>query len=206
MTEELKQKALEWCETKLEHSYADNEEQLIEDCVKAYIAGHTDAQNTITQCNRMALNSNATKKNHWYEMYELECLKTKSLQEVIEKNEYYQNGYRTGKQEEMVKYETKLFEAEGKVEVRDVRIADLEQQKKELLKGNKELKILISSLVYEINQIWDINEMNDDLRKHAEKIDREVTLSKMADDNRIVLNALGFALVPLEPKVDVKEV
>ena len=77
---------------------------------------------------------------------------------------------------------------------------------KELQKENKELKILISSLVYEINQIWNIDEMNDDLRKHAEKIDREVTLSKMADDNRIVLNALGFVLVPPEPKVDVKEV
>ena len=25
------------------------------------------------------------KKNHWYEMYELECLKTKELEEQIEK-------------------------------------------------------------------------------------------------------------------------
>ena len=73
-----------------------------------------------------------------------------------------------------------------------------------LEKQIKELKILISSLVYEINQKWDINEMNDDLREHAEKIEREVTLSKMADDNRKVLSALGFALVPPKPKADVK--
>ena len=53
---------------------------------------------------------------------------TKELQEVIEKNEYYQNGYRAGSHDEMVKYDTKLFEAEGKVEIRDVRIADLKQQ------------------------------------------------------------------------------
>ena len=71
----------------------------------------------------------------------------------------------------------------------------------------KELKILISSLVYEINQIWDINEMNDDLRECAEKIEREVTLSKMADDNRLVISALGFAIVPPKPTtVDIKGV
>lgn len=69
-----------------------------------------------------------------------------------------------------------------------------------------ELKILISSLVYEINQIWDINEMNDDLRRCAEKIDREVQLSKMSEDNRIVISALGFAVVPPKPKLDVKEI
>ena len=38
----------------------------------------------------------------------------------------------------------------------------------------EELKILISSLVYEINQLWDINEINEDLRKHVEKIKREI--------------------------------
>ena len=38
----------------------------------------------------------------------------------------------------------------------------------------KELKILISSLVYEINRLWDINEINEDLRKHVEKIKREI--------------------------------
>ena len=53
---------------------------------------------------------------------------TKELQEVIEKNEYYQNGYRAGSHDEMVKYETKLFEAEGKVEIRDMRITDLRKQ------------------------------------------------------------------------------
>ena len=70
----------------------------------------------------------------------------------------------------------------------------------------KHLKLLVSSLVYEINQIWDINEMNDDLRMCAEKIDREVQLSKMAEDNRMVISALGFAIVPPKPKLDVKEV
>lgn len=48
--------------------------------------------------------------------------------------------------------------------------------------------------------------MNDDLRRCAEKIEREVGLSKMADDNRIVLNALGFALVPPKPRLDIKEI
>lgn len=75
-----------------------------------------------------------------------------------------------------------------------------------LEKENKELKILISSLVYEINQIWDISEMNEDLRICAEKIDREVTLSQMAEDNRLVISALGFAVVPPKPKVYVKEI
>ena len=70
----------------------------------------------------------------------------------------------------------------------------------------KELKILISSLVYEINQICDINEMNDDLRECAEKIEREVTLSKMAEDNRLVISALGFAVVPPKPTADIKGV
>jgi hypothetical protein len=70
----------------------------------------------------------------------------------------------------------------------------------------KKLKLLVSSLVYEINQIWNINEMNDDLRRCAEKIDREVQLSKMAEDNRMVISALGFAIVPPTPKLDVKEI
>ena len=83
---------------------------------------------------------------------------------------------------------------------------DLENQLTEKDKQIKELKILISSLVYEINQIWDINEMNDDLRECAEKIEREVTLSKMADDNRLVISALGFAIVPPKPTVDVKKI
>ena len=82
----------------------------------------------------------------------------------------------------------------------------IELATKELQDENRNLKNLISSLVYEINQIWDINEMNDDLRRCAEKIEREVTLSKIADDNRIVLNALEFALVPPKPKADVKEI
>ena len=70
----------------------------------------------------------------------------------------------------------------------------------------KKLKLLVSSLVYEINQIWDINEMNEDLRRCAEKIDREVQLSKMAEDDRMVISALGFAIVPPNPKLDVKEI
>ena len=85
-------------------------------------------------------------------------------------------------------------------------LAGLHEGQKQSEAEEKELKILISSLVYEINQIWDINEMNDDLRKCAEKIEREVTLSKMAEDNRLVISALGFAVVPPKPKLDVKEV
>ena len=86
------------------------------------------------------------------------------------------------------------------------RIADLEKENAEQIDEVKKLKILISSLVYEINQIWDINEMNDDLRMCAEKIDREVQLSKMAEDSRMVISALGFAIVPPKPELDVKEI
>lgn len=85
-------------------------------------------------------------------------------------------------------------------------IRALQKQNGELTDEVRKLKILVSSLVYEINQIWDINEMNDDLRRCAEKIDREVQLSKMAEDNRMVISALGFAIVPPKPKLDVKEV
>lgn len=91
-------------------------------------------------------------------------------------------------------------------DVKQAYIVGATEETKELQEENKNLKNLISSLVYEINQIWDINEMNDDLRRCAEKIDREVTLSKMADDNRIVISALGFAVVPPKPKADIKEI
>lgn len=50
----------------------------------------------------------------------------------------------------------------------------LQKENAELKDEVRKLKLLVSSLVYEINQIWDINEMNDDLRRCAEKIDREV--------------------------------
>jgi predicted nuclease with TOPRIM domain len=86
------------------------------------------------------------------------------------------------------------------------RISELEKENAELNDEVRKLKLLVSSLVYEINQIWDINEMNDDLRMCAEKIDREVQLSKMAEDNRMVISALGFAIVPPNPKLDVKEI
>jgi predicted RNase H-like nuclease (RuvC/YqgF family) len=86
------------------------------------------------------------------------------------------------------------------------RIAELEKENAEQKDEVRKLKLLVSSLVYEINQIWDINEMNDDLRRCAEKIDREVQLSKMAEDNRMVISALGFAIVPPKPKLDVKEI
>lgn len=89
---------------------------------------------------------------------------------------------------------------------RNKRIDELQKKNEELKDEVRKLKLLVSSLVYEINQIWDINEMNDDLRRCAEKIDREVQLSKMAEDNRMVINALGFAIVPPKPKLDVKEV
>ena len=91
-------------------------------------------------------------------------------------------------------------------EPREKCIEELEKGNTELKNEIRKLKILVSSLVYEINQIWDINEMNDDLRMCAEKIDREVQLSKMAEDNRMVISALGFAIVPPKPKLDVKEV
>ena len=86
------------------------------------------------------------------------------------------------------------------------RIEYLEKENAELKDEVRKLKLLVSSLVYEINQIWDINEMNDDLRMCAEKIDREVQLSKMAEDDRMVISALGFVIVPPKPKLDVKEV
>ena len=85
------------------------------------------------------------------------------------------------------------------------RCLQLQKDKGSLTDEVRKLKILVSSLVYEINQIWDINEMNDDLRRCAEKIDREVQLSKMTEDNRMVISALGFAIVPPKQKLDVKE-
>lgn len=95
---------------------------------------------------------------------------------------------------------------EETVEINLKRIAELEKENTEQKDEVRKLKLLVSSLVYEINQIWDINEMNDDLRRCAEKIDREVQLSKMEEDNRMVISALGFAIVPPKPKLDVKEI
>lgn len=43
-----------------------------------------------------------------------------------------------------------------------------------LQKENRNLKILISSILYEINALWNIDEMNEDIRKHAERIDWEL--------------------------------
>lgn len=106
--------------------------------------------------------------------------------------------------EEMEKLKQDVAERNGKIQLLSQHILDLQKDKGKLIDENRELKILISSLVYEINQIWDINEMNDDLRRCAEKIDREVQLSKMAEDNRMVISALGFAIVPPNPKLDVK--
>jgi predicted RNase H-like nuclease (RuvC/YqgF family) len=101
--------------------------------------------------------------------------------------------------------EEKLANADYQLEGRDLKIKELEAENTELTDEVKKLKILVSSLVYEINQIWDINEMNDDLRRCVEKIDREVQLSKMAEEDRMVISALGFAIVPPKPKLDVKE-
>ena len=95
---------------------------------------------------------------------------------------------------------------EKQIQIDAEQIRALQKQNGELNDEVRKLKILVSSLVYEINQIWDINEMNDDLRRCAEKIDREVQLSKMAEDNRMVISALGFAIVPPKPKLYVKEV
>lgn len=92
---------------------------------------------------------------------------------------------------------------EKQIQIDAEQIRALQKQNGELTDEVRKLKILVSSLVYEINQIWDINEMDDDLRRCAEKIDREVQVSKMAEDNRIVISALGFAIVPPKPKLDV---
>ena len=105
----------------------------------------------------------------------------------------------TDKTKRIKELEDKLANADYQLEGRDNEIRELKDEV-------KKLKILVSSLVYEINQIWDIDEMNDDLRRCAEKIDREVQVSKMAEDNRIVISALGFAIVPPNPKLDVKEI
>ena len=111
-------------------------------------------------------------------------------------------GYLAGaepREKRIADLEDKLANADYQFEGRDNEIRELKDEV-------RKLKLLVSSLVYEINQIWDINEMNDDLRMCAEKIDREVQLSKMAEDNRMVISALGFAIVPPKPKLDVKEV
>lgn len=54
--------------------------------------------------------------------------------------------------------------------VAEVRLANWQKYEKE----NAELKILVSSMLYEINALWDISEMNEDVRKHAERINSEV--------------------------------
>ena len=95
---------------------------------------------------------------------------------------------------------------EKQIQIDAEQIRALQRQNGELTDEVRKLKVLVSSLVYEINQIWDINEMNDDLRVCAEKIDREVQLSKMTEDNRIVISALGFAIVPPKPKLNMKEI
>lgn len=51
----------------------------------------------------------------------------------------------------------------------------------ELKKENRSLKILISSMLYEINQIWNIKEMNQDIREHAERIEKELWENKIND-------------------------
>jgi chromosome segregation ATPase len=127
-----------------------------------------------------------------YEKMKNECFETRKLNDnlgelVVEKNRI------------IADLEDKLANADYQLEGRDNEIRELKDEV-------RKLKLLVSSLVYEINQIWDINEMNDDLRVCAEKIDREVQLSKMAEDNRMVISALGFAIVPPKPKLDVKEV
>ncbi len=38
---------------------------------------------------------------------------------------------------------------------------------------NRKLKLLVKALLYEINQIWDINEMDPDVREAAEQIEKE---------------------------------
>jgi predicted nuclease with TOPRIM domain len=65
------------------------------------------------------------------------------------------------------------------------RISELEKENAELNDEVRKLKLLVSSLVYEINQIWDINEMNDDLRMCAEKIDREVRICYCATKAKV---------------------
>lgn len=44
----------------------------------------------------------------------------------------------------------------------------------DLKKENHDLKVLVSSILYEINALWNIEEMNEDVRAAAEKIDKEV--------------------------------
>jgi chromosome segregation ATPase len=69
------------------------------------------------------------KKNHWYEMYELECLRTKELQNQIETDAkriialQKQNGELTDKVNDL---EDKLANADYQLEGRDNEIRELE--------------------------------------------------------------------------------
>ena len=63
-----------------------------------------------------------------------------ALKAIIENHEYYQNGYKAGQHDEWVKSEQKIFEAEGKSELRDIRIFDLEKKVEEKDRLIEELK------------------------------------------------------------------
>ena len=47
------------------------------------------------------------------------------------------------------------------------------KQNAEEAEENRKLKLLVKALLYEINQIWDINEMDPDVREAAEQIEKE---------------------------------
>lgn len=91
--------------------------------------------------------------------------------------DFFQEGVEFGEresEEKIAKLERKIASIRGSHRVDLAKLNARVEQVERLKKENAELKILVSSILYEINALWDISEMNEDVRKHAERIDSEV--------------------------------
>ena len=94
------------------------------------------------------------------------------LKTIIENNEYYQNGYKAGQHDEWVKSEQKIFEAEGKSELRDVRIFDL---KKKVEEKDKQ----IEKLEGQVTRAFEVLESK---RKRIEELEAQIEYWKSEYD------------------------
>lgn len=124
MEEELRQEAEGYFETSCPYSYADTEDDLKHDVTEAYMAGAEPREKRIKELEEI----NAELKN------------------AIYKHEYYQNGYTQGKLDESRRREVEVFEIHGQVELRGVRIYDLNKKVTKLEKENAELRTKTTAL------------------------------------------------------------
>jgi chromosome segregation ATPase len=139
------------------------------------------------------------KKNHWYEMYELECLRTKELQNQIETDAKHiialqkQNGELTDKVKEL---EEKLANADYQLEGRDLEIKELEKENAELkdyrLKTLKEQQTGIQK--YALNLEHKLNWYDDKLTKAKELLKKWVELYKPKLE--------GYPITPIQEQTE----